>query len=48
MSWLPGGYNSRGCTIDGVLRALKDVVAAYGADKGDVMRGPAAAPKADE
>jgi len=48
MSWLPGGYNARGCTIDGVLRALKDVVAAYGTDKSDVMRGPSVAPKADE
>jgi hypothetical protein len=40
LSWLPGGYNSTGASLDGTMKALKAVVQAYGADKSDVMRSP--------
>ena len=41
MAWLPGGYNSFvGATLEGVFKALKDVVQAYGANKSEDMRPP--------
>jgi hypothetical protein len=40
LSWLPGGYNSTGSSMDGTLRALRTIVQAYSTDKSDVMRTP--------
>ena len=40
LSWLPGGYNSTGASLDGTLKALRTVVQAYSSNKSDVMRSP--------
>ena len=42
-AWLPpNGYNAVGATLEGVMRAWKLVVYAYGADKSEEMRKPEA------
>ena len=38
LSWLPGGYNAVGSTLEGTMRALTAVVQAYSAAKSEEMR----------
>ena len=47
LSWL-GGYNSKGATIDGTLKAFAAVVRAYGSNVSEIMRPPLPSVKKDE